>query len=117
MKDRAVIALGLSISAAALAGAAALPGQDKYSVQVSGGLALAEFRGYERWSVVAVSENLGKLAVLLGNPAMIKALQSGIPENGKPFPERGHDGEGPQESQEGRHQAGWADCPGHAVQR
>jgi hypothetical protein len=87
MKSRALIALGFSVSVAALAGAAALSAGDKYGVKVQGGLALAEFRGYEHWSVVAVSQNLGKLAVILGNPVMIKALQDGIPGNGKPFPD------------------------------
>ena len=61
--------------------------QDKYTVQVPGGLAFSEFRGYEDWSVVAISENGGKIAVILGNPQMINAFRAGVPGNGKAFPD------------------------------
>jgi hypothetical protein len=62
--------------------------QDKYTVKVPGGLAFAEFKGYESWQVISVSEVPGKVeAVILGNPEMIKAFQEGIPANGKPFPD------------------------------
>ena len=71
-----LVALGLAISA-----------QDKYSVKVPGGLAFSEFKGYESWQTIAISANDKVMAVTLGNPAMIKAYQSGIPGNGKPFPD------------------------------
>ena len=61
--------------------------QDKYTVQVPGGLSFSEFRGYENWSVIAMSENGGKLALIMGNPVMIDAYKAGIPNNGKPFPD------------------------------
>ncbi|WP_116812132.1 cytochrome P460 family protein [Steroidobacter cummioxidans] len=60
---------------------------DKYSVEVPGGLAFSEFKGYESWQVIAVSHNGEHLATILGNPAMIDAYQAGIPDNGKPFPD------------------------------
>jgi hypothetical protein len=84
-----VAALTLSAGAAALAvfGGRAMSAQDKYTVQVPGGLAFSEFRGYEDWSVVALSENGGKINVILGNPAMIDAYKAGVPGNGKPFPD------------------------------
>ena len=41
---------------AALCGAA-ISAQDKYTVQVPGGLAFSEFRGYEDWQTVAVSQD------------------------------------------------------------
>src|SRR6202041_555112 len=47
----------------------------------------SEFKGYETWQAISVSHNGDKLAVILGNPAMIDAFKSGIPENGKPFPD------------------------------
>ena len=65
----------------------ALAAQDRYSLQVPGGLAFADFRGYEDWQVIAVSHNGDKLAMILGNPAMIEAYKAGIPGNGKPFPD------------------------------
>ena len=64
----------------------AISAQDKYTVQVPGGLAFSEFRGYESWQVVAVSE-AARLAVILADPVMIEAYQSGIPGNGQPFPD------------------------------
>ena len=66
---------------------AAKPKQDKYTVKVPGGLAFSEFKGYESWQVVSVSHNQKAIAVILGNPAMIKAYEAGIPANGKPVPD------------------------------
>ena len=61
--------------------------EDKYSLQVPGGLAFSEFKGYEGWQVVATSQNDKLVAVILANPVMIKAYEAGIPGNGKPFPD------------------------------
>ena len=66
----------------------ALAAQDRYTLQVPGGLAFSEFRGYEDWQTVAVSLNGQLIDTILGNPTMIEAYKSGIPGNGKPF----HDG-------------------------
>src|ERR1700748_2836545 len=71
----------------AVLGGRAISAQDKYTVQVPGGLAFSEFRGYEDWAVIAISENGGKLAAILGNPAMIAAYREGVPGNGKPLPD------------------------------
>ena len=54
--------------ALAFLGGSAISAQDKYTVQVPGGLAFSEFRGYEDWAVIAISENGGKMAAILGNP-------------------------------------------------
>src|SRR3954469_14180593 len=61
-------------------------GEAKYAVQVPGGLAFSEFRGYEGWQTVSISQG-EKLAVILANPVMIEAYKAGIPDNGKPFPD------------------------------
>jgi hypothetical protein len=71
----------------AVLGGIALAAQDKYTVKVPGGLAFSEFRGYEGWQVVAVSQNDKLVAAILANPVMIDAYQAGIPGNGKPFPD------------------------------
>ena len=71
----------------ALARRLAFAAQDRYAVQVPGGLAFSEFRGYEDWQVISVSHNGDKLAIILGNPAMIDAYKAGVPGNGKPFPD------------------------------
>jgi hypothetical protein len=68
-------------------GVGAMSAQDKYAVKVPGGLAFSEFRGYEKWQVVSVSEDGGLLAAILANPVMIDAYRAGVPGNGKPFPD------------------------------
>jgi len=67
--------------------ALALAAQDKYTVKVQGGLAFSEFRGYEAWPVVSISQNGDHIAAILANSVMIKAYLDGVPGNGKPFPE------------------------------
>jgi cytochrome P460 len=71
----------------AVVGGIALAAQDRYSLQVPGGLAFSEFRGYEDWQIIAASHNGDKIATILGNPAMIEAFKAGIPDNGKPVPD------------------------------
>jgi hypothetical protein len=61
--------------------------QDKYSLQLPNGLAFSEFRGYENWQVVSVSQTADLLKVEVANPTMIDAYRAGIPGNGKPFPD------------------------------
>jgi hypothetical protein len=82
-----VPALAISAAVFAALGGVALSAQDKYSVQVPGGLAFSDFRGYEAWQTIAVSQSGSLIEVILGNPAMIGAYQAGIPGNGKPFPD------------------------------
>src|SRR5580693_4020761 len=65
----------------------AISAQDKYTVKVTNGLAFSEFRGYEAWQVISISQDGALIAATLGNPVMIKAYQDGIPGNGKPFPD------------------------------
>ncbi len=61
--------------------------QDKYTLRVPGGLAFSDFRGYENWQVVAVSQTDELLKVEVANPTMIDAYRAGVPGNGKPFPD------------------------------
>jgi Cytochrome P460 len=58
-----------------------------YLVEVPGGLAFSEFKGYEDWQTVGVSRSESAIAVILGNPAMIEAYRTGIPANGKAVPD------------------------------
>ena len=86
-----IVVVSLAVSVLAVLGGRAVYAQDtgpaKYSVRVPNGLAFSEFRGYEGWQTVAISHNEKAMAVILANPVMIKAYQSGIPGNGKPFPD------------------------------
>jgi hypothetical protein len=86
MKSKNIPVITIAALLAALGGMA-LAAQDKYTVQVPGGLALSEFRGYEDWQTVAVSQTEEKLKVILANPVMIDAYRAGVPGNGKPFPD------------------------------
>jgi Cytochrome P460 len=82
-----LMAAGVTFALAVLATGAAISAQDKYSLKVPNGLAFSEFKGYDGWQVISISHNGDKLAVILGNPAIIDAFKSGIPGNGKPFPD------------------------------
>jgi hypothetical protein len=77
-------ALSLGI---ALATASAESRQDKYALKSPSGIAFADFKGYEDWSVVSSARTDEVMKVIVANPAMINAYKSGIPGNGKPFPE------------------------------
>src|ERR1700740_417639 len=61
--------------------------QDKYTVKVPGGLAFSEFRGYESWQYVAVSETDDRMQFIGGHPLMIAEYQAGFPANGMPVPD------------------------------
>src|SRR5258708_38426299 len=81
-------AAGVTVSLVlAVLGSKAISAQDKYAVQVPKGLAFSEFRGYEDWQTVAVSQSGSLIEVILANPVMIDAYRAGIPGDGKPFPE------------------------------
>ena len=61
--------------------------QDKYTVKVPNGLAFSEFRGFEDWPTIAVSQAGELIEVIVGNPRIIAAYRAGVPGNGKPFPD------------------------------
>lgn len=61
--------------------------QDRYALRVPDGLAFSEFKGYDTWQTIAVSETRTSVKAILGNPTMIDAYKSGVPENGQLFPE------------------------------
>ncbi len=84
------ISYGLAMIVAAgltLLGGRTFSAQDKYTVKVPNGLAFSEFRGYEAWQVVSISQDGPHIAAILANPVMIKAYLAGVPGNGKPFPD------------------------------
>src|ERR1700679_3818952 len=70
-----------------VAGGVAATVQDKYSLKLPNGLGFSHFRGYEDWQLISSSKTDDRLKVILGNPTIIAAFKSGIPGNGKPFPE------------------------------
>jgi hypothetical protein len=80
------ISVSLAVSLA-VAGGMALAAQDRSTLKVPNGPAFSEFKGYENWQNVAVSQTEMGIKIIAANPAMINAYRSGIPGNGKPFPE------------------------------
>jgi hypothetical protein len=80
---------GILLIAVVLAvfGGMAISAQDKYTLQVPNGLPFSDFRGYEDWQVVSVSQTEELLKAMVANPVMIDAYKAGVPGNGKPFPD------------------------------
>jgi hypothetical protein len=67
--------------------AASAPDEAKYNLKVPGGLAFAEFKGYEDWAVVAIDHTDDLMKAIVANPVALEAFRAGIPGNGKPFPD------------------------------
>jgi len=60
--------------------------QDRYTLKL-GKLAFTDFKGYEDWKVVAVSQTDTQLKVIVANDVMMNAYRQGLPADGKLFPE------------------------------
>ena len=87
MKHKKMLTIPVLTGVLALLGSLALFAQDKYTLKVPNGLSFSEFRGYESWQLVSISQDGPLVAAILANPVMIQAYQAGIPGNGKPFPD------------------------------
>jgi hypothetical protein len=83
-KPSSMVAIVL-VALAALGGIA-LAAQDRYSLKL-GELAFSDFRGYENWRVVAVSQTETLLKAIVANDVMMDAYRQGLPADGKLFPE------------------------------
>lgn len=81
-----LVVVAIPVVLACLAGHA-ISQDSKSSAKVPGGIAMAEFEGYERWEIISLSHGGDRLAVILGNPLIIESFKAGIPANGKPFPD------------------------------
>jgi hypothetical protein len=87
MKSKRMRTIAIATALVSALGASATSAQDKYTVKVPGGLAFSEFKGYESWEFVSLSQSDNIVAAILANPVMIEAYKKGIPGNGKPFPD------------------------------
>jgi hypothetical protein len=87
MKGKGMRTIATITGMLAIVAGLAIAAQDKYTVRVPNGLAFSEFRGYEAWQLVSISQNGNLVAAILANPAMIQAYHAGVPGNGKPFPD------------------------------
>ena len=87
LKNRNIRAIVVSVVPLAVVGSLALAQQDRYTLKIPNGLAWSEFRGYEDWRDVAVSQTETSLKVIAANDVMINAYRDGVPGNGKLFPD------------------------------
>ena len=91
MKRKSKLTIAVAAAALAVLGATLLYAQDhtqdKYSLISPGGIAFADFRGYEDWSAVSTAHTTDVLKIIVANPTMINAYKAGVPGNGKPFPD------------------------------
>jgi hypothetical protein len=68
-------------------GGTAAYAQYKYSLVSPGGIAFADFQGYEDWPLVSSARTDEVLKVIVANPTMISAYKAGVPANGQRFPD------------------------------
>ena len=87
MKRPRSSAAAFLVAVLAVVGGIALAAQNRYALRVPDGLAFSDFRGYESWQDVAVSETQTSVKAILANAVMINAYRAGVPGNGRPFPE------------------------------
>jgi len=85
----AIVSTTVSFAVVSLAvvGGVAVAAQDRSTLKVPNGLAFSEFKGYEDWQYVAVSQTATSVKVIAANPVMINAYRQGVPGNHQLFPE------------------------------
>jgi hypothetical protein len=86
MKARIIALASLGAVAFVAVTGVATAQQDKYSLKL-GNLSFGDFKGYEDWKVVAVSQTDEQMKVIVANDVMINAYRQGLPAKGKLFPE------------------------------
>lgn len=87
LKSKNIAVILMMVALPAVMAGLALAAQDRYTLQVPNGLAFADFRGYDTWQPVAVSQTEHGIKVIAANDVMIDAYRSGVPGDGKLFPE------------------------------
>ena len=76
----------VALALAAIAVSHAMSAQDRSTLRVPNGLAFSEFKGYEDWPTISVSQTGNLIEVIVGNPVMMAASRAGLPAKGKQFP-------------------------------
>jgi hypothetical protein len=96
MKSRDIASI--IITASALAAAAAMAAQDRWSLTSPSGISFTEVKDYESWGMVGssmpddeggcgTSKAPGCIKSIVANSTMIKAYNGGFPANGAPVPD------------------------------
>ncbi len=79
--------ISIAVVSLSTLGELAFAAQDRYTVKVPDGLSFSEFKGYEDWRYVAVSQVKDGMKVIAANPVMTNAYRAGLPASGRTFPE------------------------------
>ena len=87
MNGKSMLIVAAKLVVLAVVSGIATSAQDKYTLKLPDGVAFSDFKGYEDWRLISTSKTDDRMKVILGNPTIIAAFKSGIPGNGKPFPE------------------------------
>lgn len=87
MKSKSIPAVVVTVVALSVLVGLAVAAQDRFALKAPNGVAFSEFKGYENWQDVAVSQTEKGIKAILANPVMINAYREGIPGSGKPFPD------------------------------
>lgn len=87
MNGKRILIGAAVVLALAVVSGVAISSQDKYTLKLPDGLPFSDWKGYEDWQLISTSKTDDRMKVILGNPVIIAAYKSGIPGNGKPFPE------------------------------
>ena len=87
MNGKSMMIVTATVAVLTVVSGLAISAQDRYALKLSDGVAFSDFRGYGDWQLISSSQTDDRMKVILGNPTIIAAFKSGIPGNGKPFPE------------------------------
>lgn len=87
MRGKSIRTVAIVVMSLSVLVSVALAAQDRFTLKAPNGVAFSEFRGYDAWQDVAVSQTDTGIKAILANPVMTNAYKEGIPGNGKPFPE------------------------------
>jgi hypothetical protein len=86
VRTRIITLVLIGAASLAIFGGIAVAQQDRYALTL-GNLSFGDFKGYENWHVVAVSETKTQVKVIAANDVMIEAFRQGLPAAGELFPE------------------------------
>ena len=75
MKSRNIPAIVIIVVLLAVLGGVAPAAQDRFKLKAANGVAFSEFRGYDTWQDVAVSQTDDGIKAILGDPVMISAYK------------------------------------------
>src|SRR5437588_12363814 len=80
MNGRSMLIVATMALVLAILSGVAISAQDKYTLRVPDGLAFSAFKGYEDWQLISSAKTDDRMKVILGNPTIIAAYKSGIPD-------------------------------------